>query len=95
MGLAVAVMIYLLLRRSGVPKRWSAVATLPVLLDGFEIEDEHMVMAEALFTFLVMAAVLLVFPIAVADFDYRYLLPVLPFACLAAGLAFAPPSGVS
>lgn len=27
------------------------------------------------------AVVLLVFPIAVADFDYRYLLPVLPFAC--------------
>ena len=38
------------------------------------------------------AVVLLVFPIAVADFDYRYLLPVLPFACLAAGMAFAPPT---
>jgi hypothetical protein len=60
MGLAIAVMIYLLLRRAGVSARWSTAATLPVLLDGFEIEDEHMVMAEALFTFLIMAAMLLI-----------------------------------
>jgi hypothetical protein len=38
------------------------------------------------------AFVLLIFPIAAVDFDYRYLLPVLPFACLAAALAFAPAS---
>ena len=38
----------------------------------------------------ITAVVLLVFPIATADFDYRYLLPPLPFACLAAALAFAP-----
>ena len=60
MGLAVAVMIYLLLRRNGVSERWATAATLPVLLDGFVIEDEHMVMAEALFTFLVFVSMLLI-----------------------------------
>ena len=60
MGLGIAVMVYLLARRVGVPKLWATVATLPVLLDGFEIEDEHLVMAEPLFTFLVMLALLLI-----------------------------------
>src|SRR5690349_11415320 len=60
MGLAVAVMIYLLLRRNDVRERWATIATLPVLLDGFVIEDEHMVMAEALFTFLIMLSMLLI-----------------------------------
>src|SRR5580658_5801226 len=60
MGLGIAVMVYLLARRAGVSKLWSTAATLPVLLVGFEIEDEHMVMAEALFTFLVMLAMLLI-----------------------------------
>ena len=60
MGLGIGVMVYALARRAGVPKLWATLATLPVLLDGFEIEDEHMVMAEALFTFLVMLALLLI-----------------------------------
>jgi len=60
MGLGIGVMVYLLARRAGVPKLWATLATLPVLLDGFQIEDEHMVMAEALFTFLVMLALLLI-----------------------------------
>ena len=60
MGLAVGVAIYVLLRRNGVSKTWSAVATLPVLLDGYIIEDEHLVMAESVFTFLLMTALLLV-----------------------------------
>ena len=60
MGLGVAVMIYVLLRRNGVSQRWATAATLPVLLDGFVIEDEHMLMAEALFTFLIMVAMLVI-----------------------------------
>jgi hypothetical protein len=57
MGLAVAVLIYVVLRRNSVSKTWSAVATLPVLLDGYIIESEHLIMAETVFTFLLMVAV--------------------------------------
>ncbi|MGD0704129.1 MAG: hypothetical protein ABSA02_30130 [Trebonia sp.] len=59
MGLLIAVMIYVLLRRNGVSKTWSAVATLPQLLDGYIIEDEHLIMAETLFTFILMIVTLL------------------------------------
>jgi hypothetical protein len=65
MGLAVAVMIYALARRYGVGVGgrgggWGAtIATLPQLLDGYIIEDEHLIMAETVFTFCLMLATLL------------------------------------
>jgi len=58
MGLLVAVMIYALARRRfGVPAWIAVLATLPVLYDGFEIQLEHLIMADTLFLFLAMAAV--------------------------------------
>lgn len=59
MGLSVAVLLYVLMMRAGVPRRWATLASLPVLLDGNQIELEHMLMAETLFTFLAVAAVTL------------------------------------
>jgi 4-amino-4-deoxy-L-arabinose transferase-like glycosyltransferase len=56
LGLAIAVMIYALLRRARVSKLWAALATLPVLLNSFQVELEHMVMADTLFMFLLVAA---------------------------------------
>ena len=61
MGLLVAVMIYALARhRFGAPAWVAVLATLPVLYDGFEIQLEHLVMADTLFLFLAMAAVTVV-----------------------------------
>ena len=57
MGLAIAVLLYVLLRRARVPKLWATLATVPVLLNGFQIELEHMIMADALFMFLLVVAV--------------------------------------
>jgi hypothetical protein len=56
-GLATAVLAYVVLRRLRVPRWGAASATVPVLFDAYEIELEHLVMAEALFTLLLMAAV--------------------------------------
>ncbi len=60
MGLAVAVMIYSLARhRFGAPAWVAVLFSLPVLYDGFEIQLEHLIMADTLFLFLAMAAVTL------------------------------------
>ena len=61
MGLLVAVMIYALARyRFKVPAWIAVLFSLPVLYDGFEIQLEHLIMADTLFLLLAMAAVTLV-----------------------------------
>jgi hypothetical protein len=61
MGLAVGVMIYALARhRFGTPAWVAVLFSLPVLFDGYEIQLEHLIMADTLFLFLAMAAVTLV-----------------------------------
>jgi hypothetical protein len=85
MGLLVAVMIYMLARHRFAAPAWVAVlATLPVLYDGFEIQLEHLIMADTLFLFLTMAAV------TIALWSPR------PSwrACLAAGLLLGVSSAV-
>jgi hypothetical protein len=56
MGLTDGVLIYALLRRNKVSKVWATIASLPMLLDGYIIEDEHLIMTEALYTFCVVVA---------------------------------------
>ncbi len=56
MGLAMAVMLYALLRRLGVRPWLAALATAPVLLDGYQVYMEQFILAETLFGFLTVAA---------------------------------------
>ena len=59
MGLALGVLVYVLMRRLEAPTWLAALAAAPVLLDAFQIDIEHYVMAEALFEVLVVGALLL------------------------------------
>ncbi len=57
MGLAVAVMVYALVRhRFSAPSWLATLATVPVLYDGFEIELEHLITADVPFLFLLTLA---------------------------------------
>ncbi|MBT2224597.1 hypothetical protein KLK06_01855 [Nonomuraea sp. NEAU-A123] len=57
LGLATGVLVYRCARRA---PRWVAtLATVPVLLDAYQIELEHLLVSDALFMFLVVAAIAL------------------------------------
>ncbi|RAY12310.1 hypothetical protein DPM19_26255 [Actinomadura craniellae] len=61
MGLAMGLMIYALLRRRfGLPGWGAALATVPVLLDAYQIQLEHLILSDAPFTFLIVSAITLV-----------------------------------
>jgi hypothetical protein len=60
MGLGIAVMIYALLRRYGLPGWGATLAALPVLLDVYQIQLEQEILASATFGFIVMAAITLI-----------------------------------
>lgn len=56
LGLATGVLIYALLRRLGARSWMAALGAAPILLDGYQIYLEQFVLAETLFVFLVVGA---------------------------------------
>lgn len=56
LGLAIAVLIYVLLLRLGVRRWLAALATVPVLFDAFQLNLEQQVLTETLFELLLAAA---------------------------------------
>lgn len=57
LGLGMAVAIYLLLLRRGVPRWLAALATAPVLLDAYQLQIEQNVMPDVMFEALMVAGV--------------------------------------
>ena len=59
LGLAMAVLLYLLLIRRGVPRWLSALATAPVLLDAYQVQIEQTIMPDVWFEALIVAGLVL------------------------------------
>ena len=59
-GLLMAVLIYSVLVRLGVRQTWSALATAPLLLDGYQLNIEQYILSEALVEMLLVSACVLV-----------------------------------
>src|SRR5262245_16805845 len=59
LGLAVAVVLYVVLQRRGAPRWLAALAVAPVLLDAYQLQMEQMIMPEALFEAVVVAGLAL------------------------------------
>jgi hypothetical protein len=59
LGLAIAVVLYLLLVRRGVPRWLSALAAAPVLLDAYQVQIEQTIMPDVWFEALIVAGLAL------------------------------------
>ncbi|MGH3123951.1 MAG: phospholipid carrier-dependent glycosyltransferase, partial [Streptosporangiaceae bacterium] len=55
LGLAMAVALYLILRRRGVPRWLAALATAPILLDAYQLQIEQSIMPDTAFEALIVA----------------------------------------
>jgi len=59
LGLCMAVALYLILRRRGVPRWLAALATAPVLLDGYQLQIEQSIMPDTAFEALIVAGLVI------------------------------------
>ncbi len=59
LGLGMAVALYLLMRRRGVPRWLAALATAPILLDAYQIQIEQTIMPDTLFEALIVTGLAL------------------------------------
>jgi hypothetical protein len=59
LGLGMAVALYLLMRRRGVPRWLAALGTAPILLDAYQLQNEQTIMPDTLFEALIVTGLAL------------------------------------